>query len=94
MNDGCRRLPTVCEWPTKFGPYAPGYQPRSGERRVSTQVNQVLKPLPIPKSIEGTEARVATKKRSIVPKYRSISAIQDFPPILGRFNHHLSDERK
>jgi hypothetical protein len=40
------------------------------------------------------EARVVTKKRPTIPKYRSISAIRDFPPISRRFNPYLSDERK
>jgi hypothetical protein len=35
-----------------------------------------------------------TKKRPVVPQYRSISAIRDFPPIPGRFNLHLNAERK
>jgi hypothetical protein len=50
--------------------------------------------LPVPKSVEGKEACVATKKRLAVPKYRSISAIRDFPPIPERFNPNLSDKRK
>jgi hypothetical protein len=94
MCDGCRHLPTIRKWPAKFGPYAPGYQPRSVERRVSTQGNQELKPSPVLKPIEGKEACVATRKRPAVPKYRSISVIREFPPIPGRFNPLLSDERK
>jgi hypothetical protein len=35
-----------------------------------------------------------TKKRLAIPKYRSITAIRDFPPIPRRFNPYLSDERK
>jgi hypothetical protein len=35
-----------------------------------------------------------TKKRTNVPKYRSISVIRDFPPIPGRFNPYLSDKEK
>jgi hypothetical protein len=54
----------------------------------------MLKPSLVPTPVEGKEACVATKKRPAVPKYRSISAIQDFPPIPRRFNAHLSDERK
>jgi hypothetical protein len=34
------------------------------------------------------------KKRSVVPKYHSISVIRDFPPIPERFNPYLSDEKK
>ena len=40
------------------------------------------------------ETCTATRKKLAVPKYRSVSAILDFPPIPGRFNPHLSDERK
>jgi hypothetical protein len=94
MRDGCRCLLTVRKWPAEFGPYAPEYQPRSGERRVSTRANQELKPSPVPKPVEGKEARTTTKKKPAVPKYHSISAIRDFPPIPGRFNPYLSDERK
>jgi hypothetical protein len=94
MRDGCRSLPIVYEWLAEFGPYAPRYQPRSGECRVSTQANQELKPLPVPKPVEGKEVHVATKRRPNVPKYRSISVIRDFPPIPKRFNPYLSDERK
>jgi hypothetical protein len=79
---------------SEFGPYAPRYQPRFGKRRVSTQVNQELKSSPILKPDGGKEVRKSTKKRLAVPKYRSILAIRDFPPILGRFNPYLSDERK
>jgi hypothetical protein len=75
MRDGCRRQPTVREWPTEFGPYAPGYQPRSGECRVSTQANQEPKPSPILELVEGKETLKTTKKKPVVPKYRSISAI-------------------
>jgi hypothetical protein len=82
MRDSCRRLPTVYKWTVEFGPYAPGYQPCSGKRRDSTQVDQ--EPKPLPKPIEEKEAHVATKKRTTVPKRRSISAIRDFPPIPGR----------
>jgi hypothetical protein len=35
-----------------------------------------------------------TNKRSAMPKYHSISAIRDFPPIPGRFNPYLNDEQK
>jgi hypothetical protein len=69
MRDGCRCLPTVREWLAKFGPYAPRYQPRSGEGKVSTRANQELKPLHVPKPIEGKGVRVATKRRLAVPKY-------------------------
>jgi hypothetical protein len=92
MRDGCRHLPTVHKWLAEFGPYAPGYQPRSGKGRDSTQVDQ--EPKPLPKPIEEKEARVATKKRTTVPKRRSISMARDFPPIPGRFNPYLSDEQK
>jgi hypothetical protein len=90
MHDGCRHLPTIREWPTEFGPYALGHQPRSGKRKVSTQAYQELKPKPY----EEKEIHVATKRKTAVPKYRSISAIRDFSPIPGRFNHYLSDEEK
>jgi hypothetical protein len=82
---------TIREWPAKFGPYAPEYQPHFGKHRVSTQANQELKPLPIPKPVEQKEIHVATKRKTAVPKYHSISAIRDFPPIPGRFNPYLSD---
>jgi hypothetical protein len=92
MRDGCRRLPTARKWPAEFGPYAPRYQPRSGKHRDSTQADQGPKPLPKPS--EEKEIRIATKKRTAVPKRRSISAIRDFPPIPGRFNPYLSNEQK
>jgi hypothetical protein len=94
MRDGRRHRPIIHEWPAEFEPYAPRYQPRFDERKVSTRTNQELKPLPIPKTIEGKEACAATRKKPAVPKYRGISTIRDFPPIPGRFNPHLSDERK
>jgi hypothetical protein len=53
-----------------------------------------LKPSPIPGPVEGKEIRAGIKKKSVVPKYCSISAIRDFPPIPMRFNPHLSEERK
>jgi hypothetical protein len=92
MRDGCRRLPTAREWPAEFGPYTPGYQPRSGKHRDSTQADKGPKPLPKPS--EEKETRIATKRRTSVPKRRSISAIRDFSPILGRFNLYLSNEQK
>jgi hypothetical protein len=85
---------TIRKWAAEFGPYAPKYQPHFGKRRVSTQANQELKPLPIPKPVEQKEIRVATKRKTTFPKYRSISAIRDFPPIPRRFNPYLSDEEK
>jgi hypothetical protein len=94
MRDGCRRLLTIHEWLIEFGPYAPGYQPHFGERKVSTWANQELKSLPVRKLVEGKEACIATKKKLAVLKYHRISGIRDFPPILGRFNPHLSEERK
>ena len=94
MHDGCRCLLAVREWPAEFKPYAPRYQPRYGERRVSTWANQELKPSPIPELVEGKETRTTIKKKLAIPKYRSFSAMRDFPPILRRFNPHLSDERK
>jgi hypothetical protein len=75
MRDGCRRLPTAREWPAEFGPYAPGYQPRSGKHRNSTQDDKGSKPLL--KLSEEKKMRIATKKRTAVPKHRSISAIRD-----------------
>jgi hypothetical protein len=94
MCNRCRCRPTVREWPAEFGPYAPGYQPRFGKRKVSTQANQELKPSPVPMTIEGNEACTMTKKKPAVPKYRSISALRDFPPIPRKFNPYLNDERK
>jgi hypothetical protein len=79
MRDGCRRLPTAHEWPAEFEPYAPGYQPRSGKHRDSTRDDKGLKHLPKPS--EGNEVRIATKRRTAVPKRCNISAIRDFPPI-------------
>jgi hypothetical protein len=94
MRDGCRRRSTIREWSAEFGPYAPGYQPRSSRCKVSTQANQEPKPSPIPEPVEGMETHTTTKKKPAIPKYRSISTIPDFPPILERFNRYLSDERK
>jgi hypothetical protein len=94
MCNGCRRLPTIREWPAEFRPYAPGCQPRFGKCRVSTQANQELKPLLVPKPVEEKEVCVATKRKTVVLKYLSILAIRDFPLIPRRFNPHLSDERK
>jgi hypothetical protein len=48
----------------------------------------------VPKPIEEKEIRVATKRKTAIPKYRSILVIRDFPPIPGRFNSYLSDEEK
>jgi hypothetical protein len=92
--NGCRCLPSIHEWLAEFRPYTLGYQPRSGKCRVSTQANQKPKSSPVLKSDEGKETRLVTKKRSVMPKYRSISAIQDFSPVLRRFNPYLSDEQK
>jgi hypothetical protein len=92
MRDGCRHLPTACEWPAGFGPYAPRYQPRSGKYSNSTQADQGPKPWPQPS--EEKETCITTKRRIVVPKRRSISAIRDFPPIPGRFNPYLSNEQK
>ena len=94
MHDSCTHLPTIREWPAEFGPYAHGYQPHSDKSSVPTRANQGLRPSLVLESKEGKETRVATKKKKAVPKHRSISAIRDFPPIPGRFNPHLSDERK
>ena len=94
IRDGCRRLSTVREWPAEFGPYASGYQPRSDKSRVPTRVNQELRPSRVPELKEGKETRVATKKKKVIPKRRSISAIRDFSHVPKRFNPHLSDERK
>ena len=94
MRDGYKRLSTVREWPTEFGPSAPGYQPRSGKSRVPTLANQQLRPSPIHELRKGEETSIATKKKRAVPKRRSISTIRDFPPIPERFNPHLSDKRK
>jgi hypothetical protein len=92
MRDGCRRLPTVREWLAEFGPYTPRHQPRSGKHRDSTQADKGLKPLPKPS--EEKETHITTKRRTVVPKRRSISAIRDFPPIPKRFNPYLSNEQK
>jgi hypothetical protein len=92
MRDGCRRFPTVWEWPVEFGPYAPGYQPCSGKHRNSTQANK--RPKPLLKPSEERETRITTKRRTVVPKRRSISAIQDFPPIPGKLNPYLTNEQK
>jgi hypothetical protein len=92
MRNGCRCFPTVREWPVEFGPYTPGYQPCSGKHRDSTQADKGLEPLL--ELGEERETRIATKRRTAVPKRRSISTIRDFPPILGRFNPYLSNEQK
>ena len=94
MRDGCRRLPTVREWPAKFRPYAPRYQPHSDKSMVPTWVNHELRPSHVPELKEGKEACVATKKKKAIPKRHSILAIRDFPFVPGRFNPHLSDERR
>jgi hypothetical protein len=94
MHDGCRHVPTIHEWPAEFGPYAPGYQPRSGKLKVSTQANQEPKSSPIPKLDEGKETRLVTKRRTAIPKYRNISVIRDFSPIPERFNPYLNDKEK
>jgi hypothetical protein len=90
MRDGCRRLAAVREWPTEFGPYTPGYQPRSGKHRDSTQADKGPAPLFKPSEEKGTH--ITTKRRTVVPKRHSISAIRDFPPIRGRFNPYLNNE--
>jgi hypothetical protein len=43
---------------------------------------------------EEKETRITTKRRTVVRKRRNISAIRDFPPILGEFNPYLTKERK
>ena len=75
MRNGFRRLPLVQEWLAEFGPYAPGYQPRSDKSRVPTRANQELRPSPVPQLKEGEETRIVIKKKWVVPKCRSISAI-------------------
>jgi hypothetical protein len=92
MRNGCRCLPTVREWPAELEPYTLGYQPCSGKHRDSTQADEGLEPLLKPS--EENEMRITTKRRTTVPKRRSISAIRDFPPIPGRFNPYLSNEQK
>jgi hypothetical protein len=92
MHDGCRRLPTAREWPVESERYAPRYQPRTSKHRDSTQDDKGPKPLPKP--IEGKEVCIATKRRTVVPKRRSISVIRDFPPIPRRFNPYLNNEQK
>jgi hypothetical protein len=89
MRDVYRHLPAVSEWLAEFEPYAPGYQPRSSKHRVLIQAN-----LPVPKPTEEKEIHVATKKRTTIPKCRSILVIRDFPPIPERFNPFLNDEQK
>jgi hypothetical protein len=90
MCIGCRRFPTVREWPAEFGPYTPGYQPCSGKHRDSTQADKG--PEPLLKPGEEREMRIITRRRTAVPKRHSISEIRDFPPIPGRFNSYLSNE--
>jgi hypothetical protein len=90
MRNGCRCLLTVREWPAEFEPYTPGYQPRSGKHRDLTQADEGLEPFLKPS--EENETRITTKRRIVVPKRRSISAIRDFPPIPRRFNPYLSNE--
>jgi hypothetical protein len=92
MRDGCRRFLTVREWLAEFGPYTPGYQPRSGKHRNSTQVDK--RPEPLLKPGEEREAHITTKRRTAIPKRRSISAIRDSPPIFGEFNPYLTNEQK
>jgi hypothetical protein len=84
----------IREWPAEFGPYAPGYQPRFCKSKVSTQANQEPKSSLVLETDKEKEICAATKKRSAVPKCRSILAIRDFPPIPGRFNPYISEERK
>jgi hypothetical protein len=64
---------TVREWPAEFGPYTPGYQPRSGKHRNSTQADK--RPKPLLKPSEEKETCITTKRRTAVPKRHSISAI-------------------
>jgi hypothetical protein len=82
-RNGYKRRPTVREWLAEFEPYAPGYQPRFGERRVSTQDSQDPKLSLTSKTVEGKKTRATTKKKFVIPKYHSISAIRDFSPIPG-----------
>jgi hypothetical protein len=95
MRDGCRRRTTVREWPVEFEPYAPGYQPRSDKRRVSTRLIQELEPSLAPKPIMEKKARAAPKEGSVVVKWKphNVSVIRDFSPILKKFNPYLSEER-
>jgi hypothetical protein len=60
MREGCRRLPTIHEWPAEFGPYTPGYQPRFGKHRDSTEANKG--PEPLFKPSEEKETRITTKR--------------------------------
>jgi hypothetical protein len=46
------------------------------------------------KPSEEKETHITIKRRTAVPKRRSISTIRDFPPIPGRFNLYLSNEQK
>jgi hypothetical protein len=46
------------------------------------------------KPSEKKETRITTKRRTTVPKRRSISVIRDFPPIPERFNPYLSNEQE
>jgi hypothetical protein len=92
MRVGCRCFPTIQEWPAEFGPYAPGYQPCSGKHRNSTQVDK--RPEPLLKPSEERETRITTKRRTVIPKRRSISAIRDFPPIPIKLNPYLTNEQK
>jgi hypothetical protein len=82
---------TIREWPTEFGPHAPGYQPRPSRCRVSTWPNQEPKPSPTPKLTKEEKAQAAPKKNSTVVKWkhRRVSTIRDLPPIPGRFNPTL-----
>jgi hypothetical protein len=92
MRDGCRRFPTVREWPAEFRPSTPGCQPRLGKHRNSTQADK--RPEPLLKPSEEREMRITTKRRTAIPKHRSISAIRDFPPIPGKLNPYLTNEQK
>jgi hypothetical protein len=87
---------TVREWLPEFRPYAPGYQPRCGKRKVSTQPFHKPNTLPPLELIQGEKAQVESKKDLAAMKWkcRSVSAVQGFPLIPRRFNPYLSKERR
>jgi hypothetical protein len=96
MHDGCQRRATVQEWPAEFRPYAPGYQPRFGRRKVSTRPIQEPKPSPASKLTKEEKAQAAPKKDSTVVKWKrySVLVVQDLPPIPWRFNPYLNEEKR
>ena len=84
------------EWLAKFGTYVPRYRPHFDKLRISTWLFQELNSLPASELVKENEAQAVLKEGLTVAKWKhySVSAIRDFPPILGMFNPHLSEEMR